>query len=175
MKFEINGHNGYRGKMVLCQAVVMKILGIKDLNIINEKFPWIFDIRHNQHGRTNVKQSVAKGVGHAEAYRFVTENHKRNKKYNNRIECDTYFFLGFDLDWKNIEKTYIVPNQGRIKYIENITISKNTYSSSYDEFKADHVPYNDTLHNLMKFIEKNGYIIMVDTEDVKKWLKIDNN
>jgi len=31
MRFEINGHNGYRGKMVLCQAVVMKILGIREL------------------------------------------------------------------------------------------------------------------------------------------------
>ena len=175
MKFEINGHNGYKGKMVLCQAAVMKVLGIKDLNVINEKFPWIFDIKHNQYGRVNVKQSVAKGVGHADAYRFVTENHKMNKKFNNRIEYDTFFFLGFDLDWKNIEKTYIVPNQGQMKYIENITIGRHTYSSRYDEFKVDHVPYNDVLQSLMKFIEKGGNIIMVDTEDVKNWLKIDNN
>lgn len=172
MKFEVNGHNGYRGKTVLCQAVVMKILGIKDLNIINDRFPWIFEIMHNKYGRISVKQSMAKGVGHTEAYRFVTENHKKNKKYNSRIECDTYFLLCFDLDWKNIEKTYILPNQGRIKYIENITISKNTYSSSYDEFKIDHVSYNDELHSIMKFIEKNGKVIIVDTEDVKKWLKM---
>lgn len=175
MKFEINGHNGYRGKMVLCQATVMKILGIDDLNVVNERFPWLFQIRHNQYGRVNVKQSVAKGVGHTEAYRFVTENHKRNRKFNNRIECDTYFFLGFDLDWKNIEKTYIIPNQGQTKDIENVTICKNAYSSRYDEFKVDHVPYNDMLHNLKKFIKKDGNIVMVDTEDVKKWLKIYNN
>lgn len=173
MKFEINGRNGYKGKTILCQAVVMKILGIKDLNLINDRFQWIFNIRHDRYGRVNVKQSIAKGVGHAEVYRFVTENRKRNKKYNNRIECDTYFLLGFDLEWKNIEKTYIVPNQGRIKYIENITISKNAYSSStYDEFKVDHVPYNDALHSLMKFIEKDGNIVMVDIEDIKKWLKL---
>ncbi len=172
MKFEINGHNGYKGKMVLCQAVVMKILGINDLDIINEKFPWIFEIGHNKYGRISVRQSVAKGVGYADAYRFVTENRKRIKRYDNRIDCDTYFFLGFDLEWKNIEKTYIVPNHGRIKYIINITISKNAYSSSYDEFKIDHIPYNDTLHNLLKFIEKDRNVIMVDTEDVKKWLKV---
>jgi hypothetical protein len=150
----------------------MKVLGIKDLNLINDRFPWIFDIRCDKYGRINVKQSVAKGVGYTEAYRFATENHKRNKKYNNRIDCDTYFFLCFDLDWKNIEKTYIVPNQGRIKDIENITISKNTYSSTYDEFKVDHIPYNDTFHNLMKYIKKNRNIVMVDIEDVKKWLNM---
>lgn len=172
MKFEINGHNGYKGKTVLCQAVVMKVLEINDISVINERFPWIFDIGHNKYGRVNVKQSLAKGVGHAEAYRFMTENHKKNKKYNNIIDYDTYFLLGFDLNWKNIEKTYIVPNQGRIKYIENITIGKNVYSSGYDEFKVDHIPYNHTLHNLMKYIEKNGNTVMIDTEDVKKWLKL---
>ena len=175
MKFEINGHNGYRGKMALCQATVMKVLEIKDINVTNERFPWIFDIRYNQHGRINVKQSVAKGVGRTEAYRFVTENHKRNKKSNNRIEYDTYFFLCFDLDWKNIEKTYIVPNKGQMKYIENITICKSSYASRYDEFKVDHVPYNDMLQNLKKFIKKDGNIVMVDIEDVKKWLHTDIN
>lgn len=175
MKFEVNGHNGYRGKMVLCQAAVMKVLEIKDINIINERFPWIFNIIHDKYGRVNVKQSVARGVGHMEAYRFMTENHKMNKRFNNRIEYDTFFFLGFGLDWKNIEKTYIVPNQGQMKHIENITIGRHTYSSRYDEFKVDHIPYNDVLHSLMKFIEKDGNIIMADTEDVKKWLKIDDN
>ena len=72
MKFQINGHNGYRGKTVICQAAVMKVLGIDDLNVLNERFPWLFQIRHNQYGRVSVKQSVAKGVGHMEAYRFVT-------------------------------------------------------------------------------------------------------
>lgn len=172
MKFEINGHNGYRGKAIICQATIMKVLGIKDLNLINEKFSWIFDIVHNRYGRINVKQSLAKGIGHAEAYRFMTENHKKNKKYNNIIDYDTYFLLGFDLNWRNIEKTYIIPNQGRIKDIENITIAKNAYSSSYDEFRVDHVPYNHTLHSLMKFIEKDENIVLVDTEDVKKWLKL---
>lgn len=175
MKFTINGYTGYRGKNVLCQATIMKVLGIKDIIVINERFPWIFDIRHNKYGRVSVKQSLAKGKGHTESYRFVTENHRRNKKFNNIIEYDTYFFLGFDLDWKNIEKTYIIPNQGQMKYIENITISKSACSSRYDEFKVDHVPYNDMLQNLKKFIKKDGNIVMVDIEDVKKWLKADSN
>lgn len=169
MKFEINGHNGHKGKTVICQATVMKVLGIKDLNI-NERFSWIFDIRHNQYGRIGVKQSMLKGVGYTEAYRFVTENHKKkNKKYNNRIDYDTYFFLGFDSEWKNIEKTYIVPNKGKIRDIENITIGKN---SLYDEFKVDNVPYNPALQSLMRFIEKDGNVVLVDTEDVDKWLKV---
>ena len=172
MKFEVNGHNGYKGKTVICQATICKVLGIKDLNIINDKFPWIFDVRHDQYGKIIVKQSVLKGVGHAEVYRFVTENNKRNKKYSNRIDCDTYFFLGFDLEWKNIEKTYIVPNKGKVRYIVNITISKNSCSSSYDEFKVDHIPYNHALQSLMRFIEKDGNIILVDIEDVDKWLKM---
>ena len=172
MKFEINGHNGYRGKTVICQAIIMKILGIKDLSIINERFPWIFNIIHDQYGRIGTKQSMAKGIGCAEAYRFATENHRRNKKYNNRIDYDTYFFLCFDLKWNNIEKTYIVPNKGKLKDIENVTISKNSYSSMYDEFRVDHVVYNSALHDLMRFIKKDGMIVMVDTEDVDKWLKI---
>ena len=172
MKFEINGHNGYRGKAVLCQATIMKVFGIKDLDVISDRFPWIFQVTHHQYGRVNVKQSMAKGVGYAKAYRFMTENHKRNKKYSNRINYDTYFFLCFDLEWKNIEKVYIVPNLGRMRYIENITISKNAYASSYDEFKVDHILYNDTLQDLIKFIEKDGNIVMVDIEDVDKWLKM---
>ena len=172
MKFEVNGHNGHKGKMVICQATISKVLGIKDINIASDRFPWIFHITHHQYGRIGIKQSMAKGVGHAEAYRFMTENHKKNKKYNNRINYDTYFFLGFDLDWKNIEKTYVIPNKGKIRYIENITICKNAYSSTYDEFMVDHTPYNSMLHDLIKFIEKDGNVILVDIEDVDKWLKM---
>lgn len=146
----------------------MKVLNIKELNLINNRFPWLFEIRHNKYGKIVVKQSFAKGKGYTEAYRFMTENHKRNKKWGYRIDCETYFLLCFDADWKNIEQIYIIPNVW-LNGVENVTIYKNTEYSKYDEFKIGFIPYNDALHNLDTYIGK----IMVDIEDVKKWLKND--
>lgn len=171
MKFEVNGYKGYKGKMVMSQAVVMKVLGMKNIVMMSDRFSWTFQIEHNRYGRIGVRQSVAKGLGQSEVYRFNIGNNKKSKKNDAVADYDTYFLLGFDLDWKNIEKTYIIPNQGRMRHIENVVIGKNVYSSIYGEFSVDSNPYNDVLHDLMRYVEKNDRIIMVDTEDIEKWLK----
>ena len=30
---------------------------------MDDKIPWIFDIKHDQYGRIGIRQSMAKGVG----------------------------------------------------------------------------------------------------------------
>lgn len=170
MKFEIDNP---KGRLVISQAVVMKVLGISDLVIEIKRFPWIFDIRHDKYGKIYVRQASATGTGKTDAYRFVIENKKLNKKWNVKIVFDTYFFLGFSRDWKSIEKAYIIPNKGWIKDLSTVSIYRKTSLSKYDEFKVDNLPYNNAFYSLMSYIGAGSAII--DINDVEEWLKIENN
>lgn len=172
MKFEVNGYNGYKGKMVICQAVIMKVLGMKNVVTTADRLSWTFQMENSQYGKIGVRQSAVKYTGQKEIYRFTIRNNKKNRKYDPRVNYDTYFFFGFDENWKNIEKVYIIPNQERMRYIENIIICKDIYSSIYGRFEVSNHPYDDILQDLMKYIEKNGKIIMVDMDDIEKWLEI---
>ncbi len=165
MKFEIDNP---KGRLVISQAVIMKVLGIIDLVIETKRFPWIFDIRHDKYGKIYVRQASATGTGKNDAYRFVIENNKVIKK-KFRIEYDTYFFLGFSRE-KSIEKIYVIPNKGWIKELSSVSIYRKTSLSKYDEFKVDNVPYNNALIDLMSHI---GYSTIIDINDIEEWLKIE--
>lgn len=166
MKFEIDSP---KGRLVIAQAVVMKVLGVSDLVIETKRFPWIFDIRHDKYGKIYVRQASATGTGKTDAYRFVIENNKVNKKWKFRIEYDTYFFLGFSRE-KIIEKLYIIPNKGWVKDLLAVSIYRNTTLSKYDEFKIDNVPYNNAFIDLMSYI---GHSTIIDINDIEEWLKIE--
>ena len=75
--------NSNKGKAVMSQAVVVKVLGIGSTAYynINEKFPWLIDIVHHGYGRINVKYSTLSGIGRGEGYKFLTD-----KK---TVNCDT--------------------------------------------------------------------------------------
>jgi hypothetical protein len=165
MKFEVDNS---KGRLVISQAVIMKVLGISDLVIERKKFPWIFDIRHDKYGKIYVRQASARGNGRMEVYRFIIENNKVNKKWKNKIEYDTYFLLGFSRDWKSIERLCIIPNKGWIEDLDTISIYKNTDLSKYDEFKVDHIPYYNAFNGLMLYI---GDVTIFDIDDIKDWLK----
>ncbi len=164
MKFEIDN---YKYRLIISQAVIMKVIGIKDL-VSNTRYPWIFDIRHEKYGIISVKQGVLtrddRGV---EGYRFVTENKKKNKKFNIITNYDTYFCLGLDFNWKVIESVYIIPNEGWVKSLGTLSIYRS-YSSKYDEFKIDSLPYHNAFCDLMS---KVGTTTMIDTNNIRNWLK----
>lgn len=173
MRFE---KNSYKGKIVISQSVIMKVLGISDIDSKIKKLPWIFDIKHCEYGKIGVRQSLSTGTGRQEGYKFSVRN-QISKRMINNTDCDTYFFIGFDTDsiglgsdLNNIERVYIVPNKGWIKNIGTATIYKNMELSKYNEFKVDEAPYNDALHDLISYTKGAR---MIDIDDIKKWLKGD--
>jgi len=161
--------DGGKGKTIISQAVVMKVLGISATAHynVNEKCPWIFDIIHYGYGRVDVKYSTLAGMGRTEGYRFKT-NRNVSIKMGSKRECDTYFLLGFDYDWKNIDTVFVVPNKGWIRDVGTVSMYKSTNDSKYNEFRADVKPYNDAYHDFATFIGKG---IMVEVDDVKEWLR----
>ena len=158
--------NSSKGKTIVSQAVVMKVLGISSIAYynINEKFPWLVDIVHYGYGRINVKYSIVTVIGRGEGYKFLTDR--------KTTKCDTHLFLGFDKDWKNIDDAFVVPNKGWIKDIGTACICKNADGSKYDEFKIDVKPYNDAYHDFISFIGGNG---SVGVNDIKDWLRCGEN
>lgn len=153
--------NSSKGKAVMSQAVVVKVLGISPTAYYNtnEKFPWLIDVVHHEYGRIYVKYSILTGIGRAEGYKFLIDK---------TVKCDTYLFLGFDKDWQNIGTIFIIPNKGWIKNIGTACICKNTDGSKYEEFRKDVKPYNDAYHDFVSFIGGNA---AVGISDVKGWLK----
>lgn len=150
-----------KGKTIVSQAVVMKLLGVSPIayHNINEKFPWLVDIVYYGYGRINVKYSSLTGIGRAEGYKFLMDK---------KTVYDTYIFLGFDKDWQNINAVFVVPNKGWIKDIGTACISRNADGSKYNEFIIDVKPYNDAYHDLISFI---GGSAAVGINDVKDWLR----
>lgn len=158
-----------KGRTILSQAVVMKMLGTSSTAYynVNKRFPWIFDITHYGYGRIDVKYSSLTGTGRLEGYKFWT-NRRANIRIGNKKECDTYFFIGFDRDWENIDVVLVVPNKGWIRDIDMASVYKNTNDSKYNEFITDAKQYNDAYNDLMLFI---GDSVVVGVDDVKEWLR----
>lgn len=165
------GKDSRNGKMIITRAVVSKVLGIDAMVYYNarEKFPWLFGITHSAYGKVDVKYSHLNSLGRSEVYKFQTR--KINKRTVYKRECDTYFFVGFDHDWKNIEDVFIVPNKGWIKDIGTASVYRNANDSKYNEFRVDAKPYNDAYHDLVLFI---GSSMLVGIDDVKKWLECES-
>lgn len=73
---------------------------------------------------------------------------------NGRISADTYFYLGFDEDYKNIEIVYIMPSDILKHTNGRFCVYRN--SRKYLKFKVDPLPYNEIYHDM----------IISDTEDM---------
>lgn len=152
--------DGIHALCLLSQAVVAKGLGVEDLNIKNDNFMWYVDMYHENHGKIDVKgDTLDKKL---RGWNF----HSRHK-----IDCDTYFCLGYDRDKKNIDVVYIIPNYDWIVELSSIYISKDSIRSTkhdYDKYKVDPKLYNDLYKSLMIFLGDKKYF---GVEDIKKWLK----
>src|SRR3990167_10373508 len=69
---------------------------------------------------------------------------------NGRISADTYFYLGFSSDYKNIEIVYIIPSD--IMH-SNGRFCASRNSTKYLKYKVDNTPYNDVYHGMNINIE----------------------
>lgn len=92
---------------------------------------------------------------------------------NEKIDCDTYFFLGYDKNRENVYVVFIIPNHV-VMHNTGITISKNSFrTQKYDKFKVDdqdiYDSINEIYHDLMSYLKgKETFGI----EDIKKWSSI---
>lgn len=157
-----------KGKMIVSQAVIIKVLGIGSSEYYNKKDRYALPISivHYGYGRIGVKYSLLNGIGISEGYKFQI----RRTRLGDKTEFDTYFLLGFDQDMRNIECVRVVPNKGYIQKIGMVTIYKNADASKYDEFKVDAKPYNDAYNDFISFIRGNT---TVGIDDIKEWLRWD--
>lgn len=145
------------GKAIMSQAVIAKFLKVEDLNIKMDNFNYYIDIEYYEHGKIDVK---AEAPNDRDKWGFRTRR---------KLDCDTYFCIGMDDKWNNIEMVLIIPNDECITDISMITISRYPkYSSIYDHFKVDPEPYNYIYHDLLSYLKDiNPFSI----DDINKWLK----
>lgn len=163
------GKDSSKGKMIMSQAVVIKVLSINitDCDSIKIKSPWLFDIIHSEYGKIYIKQSALRGIGYSSGYRFQIKKKLKIIGSKKERECDTYFFLGFDENYNNIDRVYIVPNRDWVKDIGTVTIYNSADDSKYDKFNTDPKLYNKMYQDLMSFIKCRT---VISIGDVKEWL-----
>jgi len=76
---------------------------------------------------------------------------------NGRISADTYFYLGFSEDYKNIEIVYIIPSEILTHSNGRLCVYKN--SKKYSKYNVDNKPYDDIYNSMTKNIETNNEVI----------------
>lgn len=157
------------GRSIIDQAVVVKTIGGKDVNIEMDKFDYLIDIKQENYGAIDVKGAALKSQTCLDVRGDTLIYYKWIFPTRRKIDCDTYICLGYDSERKNIEMSWIIPNEGWVRNLSNIDIYKTFRKSKYDQFKVDPKPYNDTYHNLMEFLKDRKYF---GIEDIKKWLSI---
>ena len=113
--------------------IISKILEIPACSIYFGDLRLPFGLIHGYYGIVGVK--IAK-----------YNNGRWDFCSNGRISADTYFYLGFSKDYKNIEIVYIVPSEELIHTNGRLYVHKN--SKKYLKYKVDEKPYNDIYHNI---------------------------
>lgn len=143
-------------KSIISEATVCKVLGIENLNIKNDNFEYYIDTSHDKYGHIDVK---ARSPDDHDGWGFNTRR---------KIDCDTYFCLGMDYKWENIDAVFIIPNEDWLIDIARIVIPRYPkYRSRYDIFEVDHRQYNDAYHDLRLYLKD---IKSFNIDDIKKWL-----
>ena len=157
------------GKAIIDQAVVVKVLGAKDINIEMDKFDHFVDIRHEKYGTVDVKGAALKSQTYIDTrgdtliyYRWIFTTRRK-------VDCNAYICLGYDSERKNIEMVWIIPNEGWVCNLSNIDVYKTFRPSKYDPFKVDPKTYNDTYKSLMLYLGDRKFF---GIDHIKKWLLI---
>lgn len=125
------------GRCSTGHAIVSKVLGVPVCSIYldgictdNWKLP-IGLIENEDYGIIDVKAAPLRN----RRWRFEIEK---------KVIVDTYFLLGFDDEWKNVEAVYILPNEEWINKDKLLIIAKHPLKRlEYEWFKVDPKPYND--------------------------------
>lgn len=138
---------------IISQAIVAKYLGIEDLNMKNDNFEWFIDMEDkedNRYGKIDVKSGRLTIINKYDGWEFGT---------NRKIDCDTYFCIGFGKNLECIDVVYIIPNEGWICELELIVIHKDSVKcSKYDQFKVDQIYYNDIYQNWRRYLGDRKFI-----------------
>lgn len=122
------------GKGSVGDIIISKILEIPVCSIYAGDLKLPFGLIHGFYGIVGVK--IAKS------------NKGRWDFYSNgRMSADTYFYLGFSKDYKNIEIVYIVPSEELRHSNGRLCAYKN--SMKYLKYKVDEKPYNDIYHSII--------------------------
>lgn len=131
-----NGHiqlNIGTSKGFLGDLIIAKILEVPACSIYLGDLRLPFGLIHGYYGIIGVKiAKMSKG-----RWEFSS---------NGRISADTYFYLGFGEDYKNIEIVYIIPNEDMTHTNGRLYIHKN--SKKYLKYKVDEKQYNDIYHEI---------------------------
>jgi len=157
------------GKSLIDQAVVVKVLGGKDVNIEMDKFDHFIDIRHEKYGSVDAKGATLKSYKYIDTRGDTIIYYKWILSTRRKVDCNTYICLGYDSERKNIIMVWIIPNEGWICNLSNIDIYKTFRPSKYDQFKVDPKSYNDAYKSLMSYIGDRKFF---GIDDIKKWLSI---
>lgn len=120
--------------------IISKILEIPACSIYAGDLMLPFGLIHAYYGIIGVK--IAK-----------LKNGKCNFYSNGRISADTYFYLGFSEDYKNIEIVYIIPSDELKSTNGRLCVYRN--SAKYLQYKVDPIPYNDVYHSMIISDTKN--------------------
>lgn len=155
--------NSEKGKSIIDQAVVAKILNIEDLNIKKDNFAYYIDLNDDKLGKIDVKGSIPRccRAGYSERDKWTFDTRMK-------IDCDTYICIGYDFKRRNIEAVYIIPNEGWISSLTKLTITRNASKiSKYDEFQIEDIDiYNNTYHSILSYLGNRKYF---GVDDIKKW------
>lgn len=114
--------------------IISKVLEIPACSIYVGDLMLPFGLIHGYYGVIGVK--IAK-----------LKNGKCNFYSNGRISADTYFYLGFSEDYKNIEIVYIMPSEELKSTNGRLCVYRN--SSKHLKYKVDPLPYNDVYHGMI--------------------------
>lgn len=128
------------GKETIGEWISAKTLGVKDLNIENNRFREIVDLSiHSIYGMIDVKTCSFEII-----YRYWQANIKRRTFDSLLVLC----MDGYDI-WKNVERIYIIPKD-KIRPSSNLKIYKNSVGEAmyYEQFMVDVRPYNDIYHSV---------------------------
>lgn len=128
-----------QGKGSVGDTIISKILNIPACTIHAGDIRLPFGLIHGYYGIVGVK--IAKF--HRGRWDFGA---------NGRIVADTYFYLGFSQDYKDIEIVYIVPSEILEHSRGRLCIYKN--SKKYEKYNVDSTPYNEIYQEMKKDIDE---------------------
>lgn len=157
------------GKSLIDQAVVVKVLGGKDINIEMDRFDYFIDIKNEKYGDVDVKGATLKSQEYLGTKGDIIIYYRWVFPTRRKVDCNTYICIGYDSKRENIVMVWIIPNEEWVCNLSNIDIYKTFRPSKYDQFKVDPKSYNDAYRNLMSYLGNRKFF---GIDDIKKWLSI---
>ncbi len=127
----------------VCDTMISKILEIPVCSIYAGDTKLPFNLIHGYYGIVGTKIS----------------NMRRGKwdfRSNGRISADTYFHIGFDKNYKNIEIVYVIPSEDLANSNGRVCLYRNTMK--YLKYKIDNTIFNDIYHSRNRSVDKESTI-----------------